>query len=193
MTLRRQLGLALLTTLLAVPAAAQTVHRCTVGGRTVYQQVPCAAGSASATVDVAPNIVAGERPAAAASAAPVTPSGAQALSVAGGDLNADVAACLAYLRTLLRNPDSARASNPSKNARVLSLTLQAANSRGRNVQRAAACEVRDGKLDEGWTRTHLKRLGWFSAPLQVLPDAGSASRPRPPFAELAELDDIERP
>ncbi len=189
MTSRRPLGLALLATLLAASAAAQTVHRCNVAGRTVYQQVPCAAGSAGATVDVAPNIVAGQRPPTAASVAPVTPAGAQALSVAGGDLNAEVAVCLGYLRTLLRAPDSARASNPSKDARVLSLTLQAANSRGRTVQRAAACEMRDGKLDEGWTRTHLKRLGWFAPPLLVLPDTGSASRPRLP---LEDLDDIER-
>lgn len=190
MTRGRQVGLAMLVTLLAVSAAAQTVHRCTVAGRIVYQQVPCAAGSAGVTVDVAPNIVAGERPPVAAAAAPVTPAGAQALSVAGGDLNAEVAVCLAYLRTLLRAPDSARASNPSKDARVLSLTLQAANSRGRTVQRAAACEIRDGKLDEGWTRTHLKRLGWFAPPLLVLPDAGGASRPQ---WSPAELDDIERP
>ena len=68
--------------------------------------------------------------------------------------------CLEYLKPLLKDPGSPYYRNLQKEGTVLSMELYAKNALGGYTSKPAACEIKNGRLDDGWTRIHLKRLGW---------------------------------
>ena len=68
--------------------------------------------------------------------------------------------CLEYLKPLLKDPGSPYYRNLQKDGTVLSMELFAKNTLGGYTSKPAACEIKNGRLDEGWTKIHLKRLGW---------------------------------
>ena len=68
--------------------------------------------------------------------------------------------CLDWYRPLLRDPRGAYTSGSAYEKGVLSLTIHATNAHGGYVPQSAACEFRNGVLDEGWTQIHAKRHGW---------------------------------
>jgi len=141
------------------PAVAERVFRCTIDGKVTFQQQACAEGGGAVAVQPG-NVIAAPRQAKPAPAAatgrpvPAAPAGKSAL-------DEEAERCLDYLRPLLRDPRSAYASAASREGRVLSLTVHAANSLGGIATRRAACEFFNGVIDKGWTKIHLERLGWF--------------------------------
>ncbi len=165
---------ALTCTALSGHAEGQTsrVMRCEVGGKVTFQQAACPPGQAASQVEVPPINVIPSLAGPAASAA----SGASAASAAGQGASAprvaalpapqriapEVADCLAYLRPLLRDPTSGRVLSSERDGRVLRVKLLASDARGRPQIRDAACEFVNGRVDDGWSRIQLKRLGWFA-------------------------------
>jgi len=152
-------------------ASAQTssVNRCEVGGRVVFQQAPCPPGQAARVVTVPPgNVVSAptsapaRRASAPAASAPLPIAPASAPAAALPPPVSDDQACLAYLKPLLRDPASGRILTSAREGRVLRVQLQAADARGRLHTRDAACEFVNGRVDDGWSRIQLKRLGWFA-------------------------------
>lgn len=82
-------------------------------------------------------------------------------SAPGSPLEVEAAQCLDWYRPLLADPRGAYYSSPSKDARVLSITIHVPGVRGGVDVRDAACEILNGRLDEGWTRIHAERRGWY--------------------------------
>lgn len=163
----------------AASAAAQNrqIFRCEVGGRVVFQQSPChpsqtgapvAVPSADTNVGVAVKPAASAAVAAAAQTPAQTAPGSLTLKPPATPDAAERAACLAYLRPLLRDPASARISDATRDGRVLRVKLEANDRRGRLRERDAACEFVGGKVDDGWSRVQLKRLGWFAPRMPVV-------------------------
>lgn len=156
---------------------AWAVHRCTLAdGQVVYQDALCPAATAASQVRLftSPPDPAGRRRAAAdvqaaaklSQAEAVVPAPAMALTqpaapVARSPIAALADACLDWYRPLLRDPRGAYWRDASVDKLdVLHLTIYATNGFGGYVSKAAACEVRNGAIDHGWTRTHAGRLGW---------------------------------
>lgn len=170
---------------------AQTplVHRCDVGDRVVFQQAACPPGQAGRVVPVAPgNVVSAPARAAASAAVAAAASGpatattsapAPAPAPTAAQPPSDDQACLAYLKPLLRDPSSARILTSTREGRVLRVQLQAGDARGRLHTRDAACEFVNGRVDDGWSRIQLERLGWFAPRAWVLgssPESRRAAR-----------------
>jgi len=163
------------------PPATASVHRCETGGRVTFQQAPCPAGQAGRVVTVAPaNVVTSAVPPAAAASAALAAPAAPAQPAAGllppaAPAVSDELACLAYLKPLLRDPASGRVLTSRREGRVLLVQLQAADARARVQTREAACEFVNGRVDDGWSRIQLKRLGWF-APRVLVQGTGVEAR-----------------
>ncbi len=158
-----------------LPSEAQ-VFRCDIGGKTVYQQVACEVSGGKGTpiaiqpappatrvaaplpVRVKPEEPAPPPPPAGA-IGPQQPSPAQAKS----ELQSMADACLDWYRPRLRNPNTAYhrdAQMGGVGGTVLSLVIYGTNGFGGYVGKPAACEVKNGLIDQGWTRTHAGRNGW---------------------------------
>jgi hypothetical protein len=178
---------------LAAAAAGKAVYRCEEGGRVVYQQSACKPAQGE-RVELPPgNVADAPRLPPAAPAARATPQTVPAqatLPAAAAALpwQAEREACLTYLRPLLRDPPSGRILEAERDGRVLKVKLQASDARGRPQIRDAACEFVNGRVDDGWSRIQLKRLGWF-APRVVLPGPPKdLRRPHRPFEDSIEKD-----
>lgn len=185
----RRLPIVAALLLAAAGAAAQNstiaVNRCEAGGRVVFQQAPCPPGQVASQVQVGPgNVVAtparpASAPGSAAASAP-GPAGSDASTPSPAAPRppalTQAEACLAYLRPLLRDPASGRILSSERDGRVLRVQLQAADARGRLHTRAAACEFVNGRVDDGWSRIQLERLGWFAPRVRVLGNDREARR-----------------
>jgi type IV secretory pathway VirB10-like protein len=190
MTLMLQSTLLAVALLCGSPALAQgtTLYRCTVKGKTTFQQQPCPANSSAEEMRVVPsNTEQSLPPLNPASAAvpppePQAPQAPQAATVKSA-LEQEADQCLDHIRSFLRDPRSAYASAPSREGRVLSLTVYAANVRGGVSAKRAACELFNGVVDAAWTKIHLERLGWFSRRMLVNRDGRRVLVP--------DYDDIE--
>ena len=152
--------------------ASTTVNRCEADGRIVFQQAPCLAGQRASQVVVPPapaNVVSAPARRAAPEPASTPAETAPAASplLAAPLPPAEDAACLTYLKPLLRDPPSARILSSSREGRVWRVKLQAADAQGRLHTRDAACEFINGRVDDGWSRIQLKRLGWLAPPVLV--------------------------
>ena len=157
--------------LLAAPAWA--VHKCTgTDGKVTFQDAPCvgkgekmdvrpASGPTRAVVNAAPTQTPPAPPVSAQAALPalaVQPAPAAAATHSPLAREADM--CLAWHRPLLRDPAGAYYTEPTKEDRVLSITVHETNGYGGYVTSRAACEIYLGKLNESWTKIHAKRGGW---------------------------------
>jgi hypothetical protein len=145
-------------------AQATTLFRCTIKGQTTFQQQPCPGNSSGEQVRVVPANTEQSQataPAPTSTAAPEPPP-----TVAGtlgkSALEQEADQCLDHIRSFLRDPRSAYAGSPSREGRVLSMTVYATNLRGGVSAKRAACEMFNGVVDAAWTKIHLERLGWFS-------------------------------
>lgn len=156
--------------LLTATSSFGQVFRCTVNGQPVYQQAACAATASSGT-EIKLNVA----PAASPKATSLTPRPEPAPAVAvpapapappppfppqRSELEAFADTCLEWYRPLLRNPQGAYYRDAVHAQNVLSLAIYATNGFGGYVRRAAACEIKNGKLDAAWTRIHAQRAGW---------------------------------
>ena len=169
----------------AAQAQSQRIFRCVIQGQVVLQQTACPTQSDAKVLDVKPgNIVsAPQRPKLAAS----EPAPAAAALPTKSALEVESQACLDHLRPFLRDPRSAYLSGPSREGRVLSITVHATNSRGGIGNRKAACEFFNGLIDASWTKIHLQRLGWFQPKVVIVDKHHPRREARPP------VDDIELP
>ncbi|MBB5204944.1 hypothetical protein HNQ51_002263 [Inhella inkyongensis] len=195
----------LLLALCGLNLQAQTLYRCEVGGKLEFRQSPCPEGGKPLRVHAPPvGTVTPRAPSASAPSAASTPApdaDASALGAIGPDRRLPpewLTACLDWYRPLLRDPDSAKAREPSRERGVLSLTLQARNARGGLEEKPARCEFKSDRLDAGWTRIHAERLGWNvkgeACPLRERPVAPRPGQALPAQAPQLVLDDrgIER-
>ena len=85
-----------------------------------------------------------------------TPASAQNKATLGKE--ADI--CLEYLKPRLNDPRSAYVGNIRKEGTVLKMDLYTKNQYGAHSPAPVACEIKNGRLDEGWTKIHLERLNW---------------------------------
>ena len=69
-------------------------------------------------------------------------------------------ACLNWYRPHLRDPRSAYWREAHYVQDTLNITVVATNGFGGFVNKGAACDFRDGEVDEGWTKTQASRRGW---------------------------------
>lgn len=161
----------LLTVALFAATPAWAVNKC-IGpdGKVVFQDAPCtgkgekldvrpASGAARAAAPAAPI----SAPSASAAAPPATAVPAQpapAPTAAKSPLTREADMCLAWYRPKLRDPAGAYYTEPSKDGRVLSITIHATNGYGGYVTQRASCEFLNGKLDSDWTVIHATRGGW---------------------------------
>ena len=81
-------------------------------------------------------------------------------SAAQSPLASEAGMCLEWYRPRLRDPAGAYYTEPSKQGRVLSITVHATNGYGGYVTKRAACEIHNGKLNLAWTKTHAERGDW---------------------------------
>jgi hypothetical protein len=152
-----------------INSAAWAVNKCSIDGKTVFQDAPCPGkgetmvvrpasgrGTGAATPALAPAPI--HSAAAPALAVPAAPPAAAAAKSAL-ELEADM--CLAWYRPLLRDPKGAYYTNMVKEKRVFSMDLHATNGFGGYVIKRAACEIHNGKLNEAWTKIHAKRDAWM--------------------------------
>ena len=166
-----KLTVLLCTLLLAAPAWA--VNKCTgPDGKVSFQDAPCAgkgeqldvrpaSGSARTAAPAAMHLapaptISAAAPPPPAPALPVQP----APVVAKSPHTREADECLAWYRPKLRDPAGAYYTVPSKDGRVLSITIHATNGYGGYVTQRGSCEFYNGKLDGDWTNIHATRGGW---------------------------------
>lgn len=77
-------------------------------------------------------------------------------------LDGEAQICLGFIQPMLKDPGSPYVRDVRKEGTVLSMNVYAKNTYGGTTSKAAACEIKNGQLDVGWTNIHLKRLGWFA-------------------------------
>jgi len=160
----------------ALAAPAWAINKCTgPDGKVSFQDAPCE--GQGARIDVRPaagparpaslsgNTGAKASPPPSPTAAPAAPTppaplAQQPRSEEPTPLQVESAACLAWYRPALRDPAGAYLTGPSKEGRVVSITVHATNGYGGYVTRPAACEFINGRLDQDWTKIHAKRAGW---------------------------------
>ena len=161
--------------LVSLGTPSWAVNKCTgPDGKVSFQDAPCAGKGEK--LDVRP--AAGDAPTktgvttqpqaavpAAPASAPTAPQAAQPPQVpppapAKSALVAEADACLAWYKPLLRDPAGAYYTAPSKDRRVVTITVHATNGYGGYVTQAADCEFINGRLDSDWTKIHAKRAGW---------------------------------
>ena len=75
-------------------------------------------------------------------------------------LEKEATICLEYLKPRLNDPRSAYVGNIRKEGTVLKMDLYTKNQYGAHSPAPVACEIKNGRLDEGWTKIHLERLNW---------------------------------
>lgn len=149
------------------------INKCTgADGKIAFQDAPCAGKGEKIEVHPASGPAQPAQPAAPTAPAPPVAPAAPAPGVAPAPVAAPPAAaakspldreaelCLAWYRPLLRDPAGAYYTEPSKEGRVVSMTVHATNGFGGYVTRRAACEILQGKLNETWTKIHAERGGW---------------------------------
>ncbi len=145
------------------------VNKCSGADGTVsFQDAPCTGKGETLTVRPATGRQSVEPVVLAPSSLPGVPAPGAQQAVAVPALQAprksvleiEAEQCLAWYRPLLRDPAGAYYREPSKESRVLSITVHATNGFGGYVPKRAACEFVNGKLDDGWTKIQAKRANW---------------------------------
>lgn len=161
--------LAITAALATLSAPAWAINKCTgPDGKVAYQEAPCAGRGEAVKVWVSPGQapsnpepdkpVAPAAPASAPSAAPA-PAPAPKTPVKSA-LEQEADTCLSWYKPLLRDPAGAYYTQPSKQGRVVSITLHGTNGYGGYVTKDAACEILNGQLNQNWTKIHAGRRGW---------------------------------
>lgn len=161
---------------------AQQLYKCEVGGRVEFRQAPCESNAKSESIKVrtapgpAPAPLPRQDPSASApsykpptgpqaqtntpSPQPALPAAPQPMAAAKSPTDRMADTCLDWYRPHLRDPRGAYHRDASYDKGVLTITIYATNGYGGYVQDTGRCEFKAGKLDEGWTKIHAKRLNW---------------------------------
>lgn len=162
---------------------AWAVMKCVGNGKTWYQDAPCPEGTSATPLQLAapPAAVSstGTEPVdkgAGPSTQPPPPSpstrppeSAPPAGAALSPLDADARTCLAWYGRHVPLASGASYLNASRQGRVVSIVISVPvsvrNPAGAKVQGTtqtpASCEIVNGRLDEGWTRTHARRGNWI--------------------------------
>ena len=152
--------------LAALCTPAWAVNKCTgPDGRVVYQDAPCAGTGTGGKIELHPgSVVSLPKPAPASAdvaASNTAPEPAvQKQGAAESPLEREADMCLNWYRPKLRDPAGAYYTSPSKQSRVLTMTLHATNGYGGYVTKQATCEIHNGQLNQDWTKIHAQRGGW---------------------------------
>ena len=83
-----------------------------------------------------------------------------AFALDAATLNAEANICLEYLKPRLSDPRAAYVGNISKDGTVLTMALYGKSVLGSGSPSTVSCEIKNSRLDEGWTKIHLERLKW---------------------------------
>ena len=158
--------LAMMALVISAPAMAQ-VYKCPdASGRTVIQQMPCSGGKELTVKPASGHTTAplprasAAAPVAAAAPASTPPPPQMPQQPVKDALTRDAETCFAWYAKTLANPRDAYYSRPSRDKRVVSITVHATNRMGGIVTQEARCEILNGRLDEGWTKIHAERVKW---------------------------------
>lgn len=166
--------------LAAVSPGAWAVMKCVGDGKTWYQDAPCPEGTAAMPLRLEAGPAAAppaepepvdkesDQPASPASS-PRPPEPAPAAGTAPSALDVDARTCLAWYASHVPLAAGASYLNASRQGRVVSIVISmpisVRNPTGAKVQGAtqtpASCEIVNGRLDDGWTRTHARRGNWI--------------------------------
>lgn len=156
--------LAITAALAALSAPAWAVNKCTgPDGKVSFQDAPCAGRGEAIKVwtsqgEAPPKPAPEKLPVVAEPPKPEAPIVQKAPAKSRLEQEADT--CLAWYKPKLRDPAGAYYTQPSKEDRVLSMTLHATNGYGGYTTKKASCEIDNGQLDTGWTKIHARRGGW---------------------------------
>ena len=158
----------LLAAALFAAGPAWAINKCTgPDGKVVFQDTPCTGEGGKLDVRPASGVASTVAPAApitspsTSTAAPTAPAAPmQAPTASKSPLTREADMCLAWYRPKLRDPAGAYYTEPSKDGRVLSITIHATNGYGGYVTQRGSCEFLNGKLDNDWTVIHATRGGW---------------------------------
>ncbi len=160
------------------------VYKCSINGKFVYQQVPCENSSIKdnqVKIQTTPHIEkstssnnqnAGDANTKSKSeitkdkdkvSEPPKKIDAQPSEPEMPDTNIYVEQCFNWYRKLLRDPRGAYTSKVSNNngSGTLLMTIHATNGFGGYVVKEAACEFRDGHINDPWTKDYAKEFGWY--------------------------------
>lgn len=75
-------------------------------------------------------------------------------------LESDGQNCMAWYERFLSDPEDARYRVVSVEGTVFTIQIHTRNYYGGRSVLRASCEIRNGRLDSGWTKIHAKRDGW---------------------------------
>lgn len=160
--------LAVSAALLSAPVFGQ-VYKCTVNGATAYQSQPCAGAGTGPTQPIklhvskeiaAPFVPASSPPVPAATQPAQPPATPPPIAPSKSWVELEGDACMEWYRPRLRDPRSAYYRDPQKEKSVITITIYATNGLGGFVSKDAACEIKSGEVDSGWTKYHADRLKW---------------------------------
>lgn len=151
---------------------AMAINKCTsADGKVSFQDAPCAAGTSAARIVVKPAAgPAGSQPAQAKASAPEranpasptqTEQPVQNQPPQKSELERLADACLEWYKPMLRDPRGAYHRDAQLGSSVLQMTIYATNGFGGYTSKSAACEIKRGQVDDGWTRIHAGRGGWI--------------------------------
>jgi hypothetical protein len=148
-------------------ATQAQVFKCQANGNTVYQSRPCAdTGGTGQQIKLhtsreeatakAPAAVTAPQPA----PAPLPQPAAQPPVPQRDYIEVMADMCLDWYRPRLRDPRGAYYRNPRVEKDVVNITIYGTNGFGGFATKEAACEIKAGGVDEGWTKIHAERLKW---------------------------------
>lgn len=165
--MKAALAVAGLLWLCSASPPVHAINKCSApNGQVIFQDAPCkgegqpivvrpASGPAQPAAPRLP-----EPPSTAPEQRVATPAVPPQKPPAKSQLDLDAERCLAWYRPLLRDPAGAYYSEPKRENRVVTITLHGTNGYGGYETKQAACEIHVGRLNESWTKTHARRLGW---------------------------------
>ena len=76
-------------------------------------------------------------------------------------LDEDGENCMAWYQRFLSDPEDVRYRIVSVEGTVFTIQIHARNYYGGRTVMRASCEIKNGRLDNGWTKIHAKRDGWL--------------------------------
>ena len=163
--------------ILGMHSCAWAVTKCTGDGKTWYQDTPCPAGATSTQLELEanpptppqPNSSPARRSAPTSSAAaPAATASAPVEETSASALEREAQMCFGWYQANFPMGEGATYTIRGKNQRVLTIVISvpftSVNTAGVQTTGTqatpASCDIHNGVLDDGWTRTHAGRGPW---------------------------------
>lgn len=155
---------------------ALAVMKCTGNGKTWYQDAPCPDDANGTALQLNPTPAAStsspKTPQRSSTSSPVAKSPAASTpqeDAAPSALEAEAEMCFAWYQKQASMTAGATYSISGKDRRVLTIQISmpysSVNTAGAPMSgvttTSASCEILNGTLDDGWTRTHARRGNWI--------------------------------